>query len=77
MQSRLRQSSQREKKMANVQKLNPRYNVLSLRVSDEEKEILDELSRRTRKSLSKMMREAVLLYSRDVELLAESSGCSV
>ncbi len=77
MQSRLRQSSQREKKMANVQKLNPRYNVLSLRVSDEEKETLDELSRRTRKSLSKMMREAVLLYSRDVELLAESSGCSV
>ena len=63
--------------MANVHKLNPRYNVLSLRVTDEEKETLGKMSRRTRKSLSKMMREAVLLYSRDVALLAESSGCPV
>ena len=71
------QSSPREIKMANVHAINPRYNVLSLRVTDEEKETLEEMSKRTRKSLSKMMREAVLLYSRDVELLAESSGCSV
>lgn len=63
--------------MANVHKLNPRYNVLSLRVTDEEKETLGKMSRQSRKSLSKMMREVVLLYSRDVEMLAESSGCSV
>jgi predicted DNA-binding protein len=51
-------------------KLNPRYNVVSLRISDEEKAALDEVSQRTRKSLSTVMREAIRLYSRDVTLLS-------
>jgi predicted transcriptional regulator len=59
--------------MANNQKDNPRYNVVSLRVTDAEKAVLDEVTRRTRKSLSKVMREAILLYSRDVTLFSTSS----
>lgn len=53
-------------------KLNPRYNVVSLRISDEEKAALDEVSQRTRKTLSTVVREAIQLYSRDVTLF--SSG---
>ena len=52
--------------MPNINKENPRYNVVSLRVTDEEKAALDAVARRTRKSLSKVMREAVMLYSREV-----------
>lgn len=58
--------------MAN-NKDNPRYNVVSLRVTDEEKAVIDEVTRRTRKSLSKVMREAILLYSREVTLFSTSS----
>ena len=59
--------------MPNNHKDNPRYNVVSLRVTDEEKAVLDEVTRRTRKSLSKVMREAILLYSRDVTLFSTST----
>lgn len=52
--------------MANVHKEHPRYNVVSLRVTDAEKAALDEVTRRTRKSLSKVMREAILLYTRQI-----------
>jgi predicted transcriptional regulator len=51
-------------------KLNPRYHVVSLRISDEEKAALDEVTQRTRKNLSTVMREAIRLYSRDVTLLS-------
>jgi predicted transcriptional regulator len=54
-------------------KENPRYNVVSLRVTDEEKAALEEVTRRTRKSLSVVMREAIQLYSRDVTLLSAVS----
>lgn len=60
--------------MANVHKDNPRYNVVSLRVTDAEKAALDEVTRRTRKSISKVMREAILLYSREVTLFSTASG---
>ncbi|OGU14001.1 MAG: hypothetical protein A2076_09630 [Geobacteraceae bacterium GWC2_53_11] len=59
--------------MANVHKENPRYNVVSLRITDAEKAALDEVTRRTRKSLSKVMREAILLYSREISLFPVSS----
>lgn len=62
--------------MANNHKENPRYNVVSLRITDEEKAVLDEVTRRTRKSLSKVMREAILLYSREVTLFSASSRYS-
>jgi uncharacterized protein (DUF1778 family) len=39
----------------------PRYNVISMRVSDEEKEALEQVTRITRKSVSDLMREAMWL----------------
>jgi len=58
-------------------KTNPRYNVVSLRISDEEKAVLDEVSHRTRKSLSRVVREAIQLYSRDVTLFSSASRFTV
>ncbi|NJD91187.1 MAG: CopG family transcriptional regulator [Geobacter sp.] len=40
----------------------PKYNVLSIRVSDEEKAILEELTRRDQISISNLMREAIRNY---------------
>ena len=40
----------------------PRYSVLSLRVTDEEKATMDEISRSTSKSLSRLVREAIQHY---------------
>ena len=44
-------------------KENPRYNVVSLRLSDEEKAALDKVTRQTRKSISSIMREALEQYA--------------
>lgn len=38
---------------------NPRYNVISMRISDEERAALDELMSVTNKSVSQLMREAM------------------
>ncbi len=42
-------------------KENPRYNVVSIRISDDELEALQEVSKVTRKSISEIMREAMTL----------------
>ncbi len=42
-------------------KENPRYNVVSIRVSDDELEALQEVSKVTCKSISEIMREAMML----------------
>lgn len=63
--------------MPNIHKEHPRYNVVSLRVTDAEKAVLEEVTKRTRKSLSTVMREAILLYSRDVTIFSTSSHCSI
>ena len=63
--------------MANKHKENPRYNVVSMRVTDAEKAALDEMMRRTRKSLSMVMREAILFYSRETALFTVSTDHSV
>lgn len=63
--------------MANNCKENPRYNVVSLRVTDREKAVLYDVTRRTRKSLSTVMREAIMLYTRDVSILSIASRHSV
>ncbi|MFA7406176.1 MAG: hypothetical protein WC007_19440 [Pelobacteraceae bacterium] len=44
-------------------KKKPKYNVVSMRISDEEKQALEELTRHSCKSISRLMREAMLLYS--------------
>ena len=44
-------------------KESPKYNVLSIRVTDEEKALMDEIKQNTRKSISTLLREAMLMYS--------------
>jgi predicted transcriptional regulator len=38
---------------------NPRYNVISMRISDEEREALEEIMKSSHKSVSDLMREAM------------------
>ena len=47
--------------MANIKKI-PKYNVLSIRVTDKEKALFDELKRNTQKNISMLMREALQYY---------------
>lgn len=44
----------------------PKYNVISLRINDDEKKALQQVSKVTRKSVSQVMREAMLEYWRQV-----------
>lgn len=44
-------------------KQNPRYNVLSIRVSDEEKALLDEMRQRDRSSITDLIRKAITSYA--------------
>jgi predicted DNA-binding protein len=49
---------------------NPRYNVISMRISDEEREHLEHLMSKTQKSVSDIMREAMEFFSAKYELQA-------
>lgn len=42
---------------------NPRYNVISMRISDEERRHLENLVERTNSSVSHIMREAIEYFS--------------
>ena len=44
-------------------KKEPKYNVLSIRLTDEEKEFMSKMMRETRKSVSVLMREAMHNYT--------------
>ncbi len=44
-------------------KENPRYNVVSIRVSDEEKALLKEMSKRDQGSITDLMRKAITCYT--------------
>jgi len=44
---------------------NPRYNVVSMRISDEERELLQEIMESTHKSVSDIMREAMTLFRKE------------
>jgi hypothetical protein len=44
-------------------KAGTKYNVVSMRVSNEEKAVMEELKRDTRKSVSNLMREAMQYYA--------------
>jgi hypothetical protein len=46
---------------------NPRYKVISMRVSDEERDHLENLMRTTHKSVSDIMREAMEYFSAHYE----------
>lgn len=45
-------------------KENAKYNVVSMRVSEEEKLALEELMRKSRMTISGLMREAIQFYSK-------------
>jgi predicted transcriptional regulator len=45
---------------------NPRYNVISMRISDEESETLQEIMQTTQKSVSDIMREAMALLKNEL-----------
>ena len=49
-------------------KANPKYNVLSIRVTDEEKAIMDDLKQHSCKSISTLLREAIHLYSPQLKI---------
>jgi predicted DNA-binding protein len=51
-----------EQKMGRMRE-NPRYNVISMRISDEEREHLESLMSKTKKSVSDIMREAMEYFS--------------
>jgi ribbon-helix-helix CopG family protein len=44
-------------------KEHPKYNVLSIRITDEEKAFMDAMRLSTRKSMSTLLREAMRNYS--------------
>lgn len=46
---------------------NPRYNVISMRVSDDERDHLENLMKTTHKSISDIMREAMEYFSAHYE----------
>jgi predicted transcriptional regulator len=48
----------------------PKYNVVSMRISDEEKLALEEMMRQYNKSISRLMREAIQLYAPQLETRA-------
>jgi len=48
---------------------NPRYNVVSMRISDEERIELENLMSLTDKSVSDIMREAMLLFKARLQSL--------
>ena len=51
---------------------NPRYNVISMRISDEEREKLQMIMETTHKSVSDIMREAMELFSVQLEKAQET-----
>ena len=54
--------SREEKNMGRMRE-NPRYNVISMRISDEEREHLETIMGKTKKSISDIMREAIEYFS--------------
>jgi predicted transcriptional regulator len=46
---------------------NPRYNVISMRISDDERDSLERIMRATHKSVSDIMREAMELVKSRLE----------
>ena len=52
-------------------KEHPRYNVVSIRVSDEEKALLDEVTHRDHTNITTLMRQAIRSYIPHLSTLQE------
>jgi hypothetical protein len=57
---------EQEAKVAKLKK-EVKWNVISMRVSDQEKKVLEEITRRSRGTISDLMREAVQCYTEMLE----------
>ena len=57
-----------------VKKSNPRYNVVSLRITDEEQEVLRHIMKKQSKNISDILREAIF---RRAQELRGTSGCGM
>jgi predicted transcriptional regulator len=53
---------------------NPRYNVISMRISDEERATLDEIMYTTHKSVSQLMREAMDIIKQQTNQLMKKAA---
>lgn len=51
----------------------PKYNVLSIRVTDEEKALFEKMKRNTRKNISVLIREAMHLHSPSLDVATDRS----
>ncbi|MRR37619.1 ribbon-helix-helix protein, CopG family [bacterium] len=51
---------------------NPRYNVISMRISDEERDRLQQIMEATQKSVSDIMREAMEIFAGQLQKTEES-----
>lgn len=49
-------------------KYDAKYNIISMRVTDEEKAALDEMKHNTKKTVSVLMREAMQLYTSFIDV---------
>ena len=46
-----------------AEKESPKYHIISVRISDEERAVLDQISRKTLKTVSEIIRDAMQLTS--------------
>ena len=53
----------REEKVMGKMRENPRYNVISMRISDEERDHLENIMEKTHLSISDIMREAMEFFA--------------
>lgn len=53
----------REEKAMGKMRENPRYNVISMRISDEERDHLENIMEKTKLSISDIMREAMEFFA--------------
>ncbi len=61
--------------MSNI-KENPRYNVISMRISEAESRLLKTLMRKSHKSVSHVMREAFTCFAAHIEQRNESGSAA-
>lgn len=50
-------------------KEHPRYHVVSMRISDDEREALEAFAQQTRRNISQLMREALRLLNLEMETI--------
>jgi hypothetical protein len=62
-------AEQQERQTMGKMRENPRYNVISMRISDEERYELESLVSMTDKSVSDIMREAMFLFKTRLQTL--------